>query len=165
MSISSKLANTLFARILRLPTINYMPPDAREFRQVGYVVIPAEGASAIVVQLEGLKVPKGYNAIINFFANVYVGGGFQEGQGFITWTLYQDYITGVVMPGFKNIPASLGTVANPAKLNGLRVKENQQPTLVVTNSNPGVLPAGQMIGGLLGGFYYPISKEPDDSTF
>lgn len=147
------------SHILRFPVQNYMPPEGREFRNHAYVAIPAQGANAVVVQF---KVPRGFNGMINYIANVYVGGGFQEGQGLITWTLYQDFQNsgGVVAPGFRNIVASLGSVSNPSKLNGVKIKENQLVTLLVSNTNPGVVPAGQFIGGLLGGYYYPVSEEP-----
>ena len=148
--------------VSRLPVTNFMPAEGREFRPAAYVAIPAQGAQAVVVQF---KVPQGYNGMINALANVFVGGGFQEGQGLIFWTLYLDYTTKVVAPNFNQILASLGAVSNPAKLNGIRVKENQLVTLAVNNTNPGVLPAGQLIGGLLGGFFYPVALEPPTISF
>jgi hypothetical protein len=151
--------------ISRLPVTNYMPAEGREFRPAAYVAIPAQGAQAVVVQF---KVPQGYNGMINAIANVFVGGGFQEGAGAITWTLFADYQggKGPVVPNFNNILASLGSVSNPAKLNGIRVKENQLVTLAVNNAAVGgVLPAGQLIGGLLGGYFYPIALEPQTISF
>jgi hypothetical protein len=149
-------------RLQRLPVVNYMPPEGREFRAAAYVGIPLQGATAVVVQI---KVPQGFNGVINYFANVYVGGGFVEGAGFLTWTLYQDYQQGVVAPGFNNILASLGSVPNPAHLNGIKIKENQLPTLTVSNAAVGIVPAGQLIGGLIGGYFYPVSQEPKTFTF
>lgn len=150
-------------KLERLPFQNYMPPEGREFRFANYITIPNQGApAAIVVQF---KVPQGFNGIINRLANVYVGGGFEEGQGLITWQLFQDYQQKIVAPGFDNITASFGTVSNPAIMNGIRIKENQEPTLVVSNANPGVVPAGQFIGGLIGGYFYPVSLEPKHQTF
>ena len=150
--------------ISRLPVTNFMPAEGRAFRPHAYVAIPAEGAQAVVVQF---KVPQGYNGMINAIANVFVGGGFQEGQGLISWTLYADYQngTGPVVPNFNNIVASLGAVSNPAKIPGIRIKENQLVTLAVNNAAVGVLPAGQLIGGLLGGYYYPVALEPPTIGF
>ena len=148
--------------ISRLPAQNFIPPEGREFRNAAYVAIPNQGAQANVVQF---TVPQGYNGIINRFANVYVGGGFQEGAGLISFTLYADFNPGIVATGFNNILASLGSVQNPAVLNGIKIKENQLVTLVVNNSNPGVVPAGQLIGGLVGGYYYPVQLEPDQIAF
>lgn len=149
-------------QIERLPITNYIPPEGVEFRAHKYVNMPVPGANAIVVQF---TVPKGYNGIINYLANIFVGGGFQDGEGLITWELYLDYNNLVPAPNFQKIVASLGSVQNPAKLNGIRIKENQIVTLVVTNSNPGVNFAGQRIGGLLGGYYYPVALDPPNMTF
>jgi hypothetical protein len=146
--------------IVRLPVKNFMPPEGVPFRPANYVAIPAQGASAVVVKL---LVPQGRNGIINQIANVFVGGGFQEGQGLITWQLWLDGNPNppLVAPYFNNIVASLGSVANPAQLaGGIAVKENQLVELVVFNANPGVVPAGQLIGGLLGGYFYPKQLEP-----
>lgn len=144
-------------RILRLPLQNYMPAEGREFRYAADVGIPNQGASAIVVQF---KVPQGFNGFINRLKAVYVGGGFEEGQGLIIWTLYQDFQQSTVMPGFNNITAAIGGPNGPEVMNGLKVKQNQLVTLQVSNSNPGVVPAGQLIGGIIGGYFYPVSIEP-----
>jgi hypothetical protein len=148
--------------ISHLPVTNYMPAEGRAFRPHAYVAIPAIGAQAVVVQF---KVPQGYNGMIDALANVFVGGGFQEGQGAIFWTLYADYQggNGPVVPNFNNIVASLGSVNNAAKLPGIRVKENQLVTLAVNNVT--IVAAGQLIGGLLGGWFYPIALEPQTIGF
>jgi hypothetical protein len=150
--------------VSRLPVTNFMPAEGREFRPATYVPIPLQGAQAVVVQF---TIPQGYNAMINALANVYVGGGFQEGQGAIYWTLYSDFTQKIVVPNFDHIVASLGSVNNAAKLNGIRVKENQVVTLAVNNlaAPGGILPAGQLIGGMLGGYYYPIALEPPTIGF
>jgi hypothetical protein len=139
-----------------------MPPEGVEFRNPGWVTLPAKGATAIVVQF---AVPKGYNGMINRLGNVFIGAGFQEGAGLVTWQLYLDFIPGVFAPNFQKILASLGTVENPAIMNGIRIKENQLVTLQVSNAVLGVVPAGQKIGGLLGGYFYPVSLEPANITF
>jgi hypothetical protein len=145
-----------------LPVTNFMPATGRPFRFSSYVTIPNQGAAATVVQF---VVEQGYNGIINAFGNVFIGGGFQEGAGLISWTLFLDIKTNLPAKGFTNILASFGAVSNPATLPGIRIKENQTVTLVVNNANPGVVPAGQKIGGLLGGYYYPVSLEPPSLGF
>lgn len=147
-------------QVERLPISNYMPPEGVEFRPHGYIPLPAVGVTAVVVQF---TVPKGYNGVINFLANEFVGGGFQQGAGGVTWELYLDFTTLVPAPNFQSILASLGSVNNPAKLNGIRVKENQLVTLVVKNVS--IVVAGQLIGGLLGGYFYPVALEPDNIAF
>jgi hypothetical protein len=149
-----------FIQIARLPVKNFMPPEGTPFRQVNYVAIPNQGANAVVVQI---KIPQGRNGIVTQLANVFIGGGFQEGADLITWQLLLDDSVNppLVAPYFNKIVASLGAVSNPAQLaGGIAVKENQLVTLIVSNANPGVVPAGQLIGGLIGGYLYPKQLEP-----
>lgn len=164
MSRLGDLTASNLSKLDVLPIANYMPPGGIEFRPATYIAIPNQGASAVVVQF---KIPKGRNAILNRLANVYVGGGFQEGQALITWQLFLEFYgvgnaSNVVAPNFNLIVASLGSISNPAALNGLRAKENTTLALVVSNANPGVVPAGQLIGGLLGGYHYSKTLEPAD---
>jgi hypothetical protein len=146
--------------IERLPVSNFMPPEGVEFRPHAYVPLPAIGASAIVVQF---TVPVGDDGMLNRLANEFVGGGFQQGAGGVTWKLFVDFQTAVPAPNFQSIVASLGSVNNPTILNGIRVKENQVVTLQVTNVS--IVVAGQQIGGLLGGYYFPLSLEPENLSF
>jgi hypothetical protein len=149
-------------QIERLPVSNFMPPEGVEFTPHAYVAIPAQGAQAVVVQFD---VPPGFNGVINRFANEFVGGGFQQGQGLITWVLYLDFLNLVPAPNFQSIVASLGSVNNPKILNGIRIKEKQRVTLLVKNAAAGVVPAGQQIGGLIGGYFYPVALTPGELTF
>lgn len=146
--------------IERLPISNFMPPEGVEFRPHGYVALPAQGSSAVVV---AFTVPKGYNGIINRIANEFVGGGFQQGAGGVIWELILDAATDVPAPNFQEILASLGSVNNPAILNGIRIRENQNVQLQVENVS--IVVAGQLIGGLLGGYFYPVALEPANLTF
>lgn len=146
--------------VVRLPVKSFMPPEGIPYRQVNYVAIPNQGAQAVVVSF---TVPQGRNGLITQIANVFIGGGFQEGAGLITWQIWLDgsQTPPLVCPYFNNIVASLGAVYNPAQLaGGIAIKENQLVELVVSNANPGVVPAGQLIGGLLGGYFYPKQLEP-----
>jgi hypothetical protein len=145
-----------------LPVTNFMPPSGREFRFTNNtpVNLPAIGTSVTVVSF---TVEQGYNGIINFFANEFIGGGFQDFAGAITWTLFTDFNVGVVAKGFANVTATYGNAANPAKLNGIRIKENQLVALVLNNIS--LVVAGQQLGGLLGGWYYPVSLEPPTFGF
>jgi len=158
-------ADLVKVQIDRLPVTNFIPPEGEEFRFASYVAIPAIGAGAVVV---AFTVPKGKNGILNRFANVFIGGGFNEGQGLITWQLALDNTNAaqpIIVPNFDKILASLGSVSNPTTLNGIRIKENQIVALLVANAVGGVVPAGQLIGGLLGGYFYPVDLEPADLAF
>lgn len=153
-------ASTQQSAIVRLPIINFEPPEGIEWSPTGYVALPAIGASATVVQRQ---IPRGQNAIMNFIANEFIGAGFQQGQGAVTWTLYLDFEQLIPAPNFNTILSSLGSVNAPRRLNGIRVKENQLLTLQVTNVS--IVVAGQLIGGLLGGYDYPVDLEPVSMSF
>lgn len=156
---SAAAADPSVIDIAQLPVQNFMPASGQQFRHASGVVIPAKGAVAVVVQF---KVPQGYNGMINRLANEFFGNGFTDFQGLLTWKLFLDYETGggIVAPNFDNIVASLGQVKNPAVLDGIFIKENQLVTLEVENSAAGITPNAQLIGGLIGGYYYPVDMEP-----
>lgn len=150
--------------IPRLPVTNFMPAEGEDFEAHGYVALPAVGASAVVVSL---PIPEGRMAMVKRVANVFVGGGFQEGQGGVVWQILLDGTPGlvapVVAPFFDNIVASLGSVSAPSTIDGIRVKENNLLQLIVKNVN--IVVAGQFIGGRLGGYFYPIDLDPPEASF
>lgn len=151
-------------KISHLPVSNFMPSQGVEFRYHGGQTIPAIGGTINVVQF---TVPKGLNGIINRLANVVNGPGYQDFAGTTTWSLFTDIVSGTLAPNFASfngsvqsgaITASLGQISNPSILNGIRIRESQVVTLQFNNVALAV--AGQIIGGLLGGFFYPVSLEP-----
>lgn len=156
--LMSSIASPL--NIGRLPVVNYMPKEGTEWRPHAYVPLPAIGATAVVVKR---LIPKGDNAIMNRLANEFVGGGFQQGAGGVQWFLYQDLNELVPFPNFNLITASLGSVNNPTILNGLKCKEGLTVALVVKNVS--IVVAGQLIGGLIGGYDYPKSQEAQGLAF
>jgi len=164
--LQKAISGGLPQNIEELPLSNFMPPQGVEFRFHGGQTIPAVLGVANVVQF---TVPKGMNGFINRLANVVNGPGYQDFAGTTSWTLYTDLTSGTVAPNFatyvsatggisSTLTASLGTIQNPAKLNGIRIRENQVVTLQFTNVS--LVVAGQIIGGLLGGYFYPVSLEP-----
>jgi hypothetical protein len=149
--------------IPRLPVMNFMPAGGEDFEAHAYVALPAIGAQAIVVSV---PIPEGRMAMVKRIANVFVGGGFQEGQGGVVWQILLDGTNPnnpVVAPFFDNIVASLGSVAAPSTIDGIRVKESNLLQLIVKNISIAV--AGQFIGGRLGGYFYPIELDPVDVSF
>src|ERR1700758_3225371 len=144
------------ANIEVLPVTNFMPPGGESFEFAAGVAIPAIGATATVLQF---TVPNGRNGMIKRIANILVGGGFNDFSGGVVWQIVQDLSqTGPpIVPNYDNITASLGTVNNPSNIDGIRIKENQVVALIVKNVNIPV--AGQVIGGRLGGYFYPINLE------
>lgn len=149
--------------IPELPVTNFMPAEGEDFEAHGYVAIPAIGAQAIVVSL---PIPEGRMAMVKRIANVFVGGGFTEGQGGLVWQILLDgtnVANPVVAPFFDNILASLGSVSNPSTIDGIRVKENNLLQLIV--KNVAIVVGGQIIGGRLGGYFYPVEKDPENASF
>jgi hypothetical protein len=149
--------------IPRLPVTNFMPAGGEDFEANSYVALPAIGASAVVVSV---PIPDGRMAMVKRIANVFVGGGFQEGQGGVIWQILLDgtnALNPVVAPFFDNIVASLGTVAAPSTIDGIRVREGNLLQLIVKNVS--IVLAGQFIGGRLGGYFYPVELDPDDASF
>jgi hypothetical protein len=149
--------------IPRLPVTNFMPAGGEDFEVANYVPLPAIGTQAIVASV---LIPEGRMAMVKRIGNVYVGGGFQEGQGGVVWQILLDGTNPtnpVVAPFFDNILASLGGVSNPSAIDGIRVKEGNLLQLIVKNVSIAV--AGQFIGGRLGGYFYDIALDPTDASF
>lgn len=146
----------------KLPVTNFMPAQGEDFEAHGYVPLPAIAASAVVVSV---LVPEGRNGIIKRIANVFVGAGFQEGQGGVIWQILQDAnVAGnLVAPFFDNIVASLGSVSNPSTIDGIRIREAQLVQLIVKNVS--IVVSGQLIGGRLGGYFYPVELDPEAGGF
>lgn len=131
------------------------PPDAESFVITAGLAIPAaDGAFHAVCSV---SVPDGRNGVLTELANVFVGGGFTDYQGgLIQWRLERNPGTGIAAAerNYDNIVASLGSATNPHKLpGGIRVNEDDVMQLSVKNI--AIVPAGQFIGGLLGGWFYP----------
>jgi hypothetical protein len=147
----------------QLPVTNFMPAGGEDFEAHAYVLLPAIGAQAVVVSL---SIPEGRMAMVKRIANVFVGGGFTEGQGGVVWQILLDGtnpINPVVAPFFDNIVASLGSVNSPSKIDGIRVKEGNLLQLIVKNVS--IVVSGQLVGGRLGGYFYDIGLDPPDATF
>src|SRR5260370_42433899 len=114
-----------------------------------------------------MRITDGRHAMVKRIANVFVGGGFTEGQGGIVWQILLDGTSGlvvpVVAPFFDNIVASLGSVSNPSTIDGIRVKEGNLLQLVVKNVS--IIVSGQLIGGSpRGAFYTPPRARQNPSV-
>lgn len=139
-----------------LPPWIYPPTEAEPIDDIAYVALPAIGSSAVILTR---TIDAGYNSIFLALANNFVGGGWTEGSGSVTW---QVLIDGAAQPGYDLIPASLGSPANPVRHpSGFRVFESSTVQLVVTNNS--VVLAGQLSGGRWQGYFYP--KEYEDPSF
>ena len=120
-----------------------MPPDGTPFNEAAYVTIPAIGASATILTFQ---VPGGKNGTIKWIGNNYVGAGFTEGTGDLVWQLQAD-----AQP-IRNMQNIIGSETAT-----IRIYESQTITLVCRNV--AVVAAGQLLGGRLSGWYYPIDYD------
>jgi len=131
-----------------LPPHLYQPATGLPFNPSTYVTIPSFGAQATILDF---FVPNGYQGVINQMGNNFVGGGFVDGSGNLVWQLLVD---GQPYPNFENIIASLGNPSTPSVIGAVQLKERQHVQLIVKNIS--VVVAGQLIGGRLSGYYYPL---------
>lgn len=131
-----------------LPPHLYQPVTGLPFNPSTYITIPAIGVTATILQR---TVPNGYYSVINQLGNNFVGGGFVDGSGALIWQLTLD---NVPYPNFEAIIASLGNPANPSLIGAVTARERQIIRLTVQNVS--VVTAGQLIGGRLSGYDYPL---------
>jgi len=131
------------------------PADAITIHKPGVVAIPAQFTSATVVQV---VIPPGKNAVIWQIANNFIGGGFLDGSGEISWQIFRDPLFRRAIYGFDNILSLLGTTQAPTKLSApIRLFEKEVITLRVTNNT--ILAPTQLSTGLLGGWMYDKRHE------
>lgn len=130
------------------------PPDAESFHLAAGIAIPAVSATVFSTVVT-ITCPPGRNGVLNRLANEFVGSGFVDFSGAIVYQLVRNPGSGITTAerNYENITASLGLVQNPAKISGIRIFENDVIALVVRNNS--IVPGGELIGGLLGGYFYP----------
>jgi hypothetical protein len=139
---------------IALPIWNFPNEQSQPFDAAADVALPAIGTTVAVVKF---TVETALNGFIRRLANVFIGGGFQDGQGGVVWTLK---VNSVAVPYYDNILNSLGAVAAPSELSaGISIKEGDVVELDVTNVS--ITVAGQIIGGRLGGYFYNTEDEPE----
>lgn len=150
-------ANSRTVRLLAAPWL-VMPPDGESFHKAFGVALPAiSGPPAVFTAVVTIVVPPGRNGVLNKIANTFIGGGFQDFSGNVIWQIQRNPDSGGVITAaernYEKIVASLGNTLAPTPINPIRIFEND--TLVLAVSNAAVVVAGQTIGGLLGGYFYP----------
>ncbi len=138
-------------RIQQLPPWNAPPASFESFDPHAFVALPAIGAEATVVEF---TVPPGRNGVVDRIANMVVGAGWTEGSGDLLWRIERDQSP---FPNYENITASLGNISNPTRISGLRLQNGEVIRLIARNVNIPV--GGQLVGGRLGGWFYPMSDE------
>lgn len=140
------------ATLIALPIWNFPPASAQPFDNLADVALPAIGTTVPVVKF---TVDPGLNGFLKKMANVFIGGGFQDGQGGVTWVLK---VNGAAVPYYDEILNSLGAMSAPSDFSALiPIKEGDVVELDVTNVS--ITVAGQIIGGRLSGYFYPTEEE------
>lgn len=130
------------------------PPDSESYHLAAGIAIPAVSPTAFSTVVQ-IVCPPGRNGVLNRIANVLVGGTFTAFSGDIVWQIVRNPGAGITAAerNYQNITASLGNIDAPAKISGIRIFENDVIALVVRNN--AIIPGGELIGGLLGGYFYP----------
>lgn len=144
-------------RTMRLLSAPWLiePPDSESFHLAGGITMPAQdGLFHIVVTV---TCPSGRNGVVKEIANVVVGGAWSDFSGDVVWQITRNQNSGAAAMmaerNYNNILASYGLITNPAKISGIRIFENDVLSFVIKNVN---LPAaGENVGALLGGYFYP----------
>lgn len=144
-------------RTMRLLSAPWLvePPDSESFHLGGGIVMPAQdGLFHTVVTI---KCPPGRNGVLREIANVVVGGAWSDFDGNAVWQIVRNPPSGTATASpernYNNILASYGLINNPAKISGIRIFENDVIAWVI--KNVGLPVAGENVGALLGGWFYP----------
>lgn len=148
-----KTLEQLRAQILGLPPWLFPPANAIAFNEVNYINLPPSGTTATILSF---TVPDGMNGVIKWIGNNFVGAGWIEGSGSVIWRVAAD---DAFVRNHENILASLGSPASPSETALIRILEHQTIQLQIDNIS--VVIAGQLVGGRLSGWYYPLSEEED----
>lgn len=107
------------------------PESAIPFDPTSAITTPAPGAGDTVVL--SFVVPRGHDGVITGLMHLYSGGGLQQGSGGIIWRLLID---GRAVRNYDAMTVEFGSTAQPRRIAGLRIYENQTVEYVVQ------LPAG-----------------------
>jgi hypothetical protein len=130
------------------------PPDSESFHFTAGIVMPAQSATVFHTVLS-VTVPPGRNGVIKRIANVVVGGAWSDFSGDAVWQIRRNPTSDspAAERNYENILASLGLIAQPVTISGIRVFENDVVQWVIRNN---ALPvSGEEVGALFSGYFYP----------
>jgi hypothetical protein len=127
------------------------PEGSVPFDEQDGVTLPAVGAGFTIVQR--FQVPLGYDGVIKYLSNNFLGGGFVDFSGDIVWQILADNRP---IRNFNNIRANKGTTGIPRPVSPIRIYSGQVITYVV-NHVANVALAGQVVCSLTG-YLYPSGK-------
>jgi hypothetical protein len=135
----------------------FPPPGMTPLEIEGSLALPAVGASGIVASY---TVPPGQNGIIKRLAIEYDGSGWSQGDSSIYWSILQN---GVPVPNYNKVIFSIGTVAEPSEIAGIRVYQNDLITVQI--SNVSLISPGAITNVRLTGWTYPLTEESSSAWF
>jgi hypothetical protein len=143
---------------LRVEQPVWIEPNLRcvSFSPAGYLSLTSLSVG-LTAPILTFQVPDGFNGVIYDIANTCNSPSFQDGSGQLVWAIQVD---GNYGHNLEAMTAQRGTVEKPTHLSSpLFVREGQVVSLLVTNVSLTVS-SGPVIGGLLGGWFYPADEEP-----
>lgn len=133
-----------------LPPWNFPTWDSKFFDRVGVIGLPA---IATPTQIVSFTMPAGFTGVVKWLANIYLGGGFQDGSGNLIW---QVLIDGNPVEDYEAVTAQLGTLPVPTET-FIPVMENQTVSVWITVV---VVPGGgASTGARLKGWRWPSTRK------
>jgi hypothetical protein len=127
------------------------PEGSVPFDEQGGITLPAIGPGFSTVL--SFQVPLGYDGVIKYLSNNFLGGGFVDFSGDIVWQILADNRP---IRNFSNIRANKGTTGIPRPVSPIRIYSGQVISYVVNHfANIGL--AGQVVVSLTG-YLYPSGK-------
>lgn len=128
------------------------PDGSIPFDEQNGIALPAVGAGETVVL--AFIVPEGFNGVIKWLSNNFLGGGFVAFTGDIIWRILADNRP---IRNFSNIQAEKGTTNIPREISPIRIYSGQTIQFMVNHVANAAL-AGQVVCSLVG-YIYPASLE------
>jgi hypothetical protein len=144
--------------IIQRSPLNEPPPNSWPFLPNGSTIIPAIGASKVIV---AEQIPTDKSGVIFFVANFSNAGpgieGWTPGDGSLVWQILRN---GNPFQYFNEIVIAFGlTELGGAPLAApLRLRAGDNVALVVNNVS--LAPKGQWLVGLLSGYVFPARQDP-----
>lgn len=130
-------------------------PNARPFAfQQQISTPPIDGNFYNVINIDNqncIKVPVGYDGVINSYGANFTGGGFVDGSGDLVWRISRN---GVPIKNFEYILTERGDPNQPIPVNYIRVYSGDKIQFLINHAANVALNTGYIICDL-GGFWFP----------
>ena len=134
----------------------YPPPGFKSFDPTGIISTPVINTETTVLIL---PIPIGWDGIILRIANVFIGPGFVDGSGDLTWRILVDNLNPV--DNYGAILTTIGTYSlggygiTPREISGIIVRSGQNIYYTVTNTNAALIP-GTQVACIFGGYFWRV---------